>query len=74
MPNKWQSSDTEQIGKLNGKLGCAAIRLINKLCPARKAFFKILWERARPKKAIFAYGFYAHRRREQAILVQNVTA
>lgn len=39
-----------------------------------KVFFQLLWEDTTPIKKPFAYGFYAKRRREQAMLVQNATS
>ena len=47
--------------------------MINKLCPMGKCYYKMMWGRARRTKIREAYGFYAKRRREQAIIVQNAT-
>ena len=71
VPRGWQDSMAVQIGKGNGKTGCAAIRLINVLPPDGKVFFSQMWARATPREIPWAYGFYTGRRREQAILVQN---
>ena len=73
IPKKWQYSETVQLDKQNFKLGPASIRLINLLCPMGKIFFKTLWGSLTRPKYPFAYGFYQHRRREQAILIQNCT-
>ena len=69
---KWQKSEAVQIGKNNGKNKCKAIRLINKLDAAGKMWFKTIWKTARPAATDFSYGFLKYRRREQAILVQNI--
>ena len=73
VPRKWQYSETVQLDKQNFKLGPAAIRLINLLCPMGKVFFKTLWAKLNKPRYPFAYGFYQRRRREQAILIQNCT-
>jgi hypothetical protein len=73
LPRQWQVAEGAQIGKQNGKQGCAAVRLINILDPAGKIFFKELWAAASPPRLNFAYGFYKGRRREQAILVLHTT-
>ena len=72
VPCRWQESQTAQLDKNNGKVGTKRVRLINMLCPMGKAYFKIVWDEATLTKHDFAYGFYARRRREQAILMQNV--
>jgi len=55
MPPSWQDSAAAQIGKNNGKPGCAAVRLINLLDPPSKIFHNILGVRAKPTRAPFAY-------------------
>lgn len=50
-----------------------ARRIINVLCPAGKAFTRILWEKDHTVKRDYAYGFTKGRRREQAILIANCT-
>ena len=72
VPDTWQYAVAAQLGKNNGKKGCAAVRLINLLDPVGKMFFSFLWGRSREERRHGSYGFYKGRRREQAILVQNV--
>ena len=40
LPRQWQVVAGEQIGKQNGKKGCAAVRLINILDPGCKVLLK----------------------------------
>ena len=73
VPRCCNLSFTFQLGKNNGKQGCAGILLINLLSPDGKVFYRRLWRRARPIRLPWAYGFYSGRRREQAIVVQSTT-
>ena len=69
LPREWQVAEGAQLGKSNGKRGCAGVRLINVLDPGGKIFFKYLWGDARPPRYAYTYGFRKGRRREQAILI-----
>ena len=71
VPLDWNTATGTQLGKANGKRGCKGIRIINLLSPEGKAFFSMVWKLSPERQCEFSYGFRAHRRREQAILVQN---
>jgi hypothetical protein len=71
VPDGWQTSEAVQLDKQNGKKGTKSIRLINKLCPLGKAFFKLTQQETQETPYPFGYGFYTNRRREQAILVHH---
>ncbi len=74
IPKRWQVAQTEQLVKYNGKMCCKSARLINTTCPLGKVFFKVLWMQVERRKYYFSYVYTKHRRREQALLVQNVVA
>ena len=56
---QWQVAEGSQIGNQNGKMGCAAVRLINILGPGGKVLLKELWAAASPPRLKYAYGFIA---------------
>ena len=70
----WQLADAAQLDKHNGKLGTAGTRLIMMLDPMEKAYYWLMHAHTRDSPHYFGYGFYRHRRREQAILVHNAVA
>ena len=72
IPKAWQHAVAAQLGKNSGKVGCAAVGSINLLDPVGKIFFFFLWGRCAEERRHASYGFYKCRRREQAILVQNL--
>ena len=67
----WELAQAAQIDKQNGKQGTAGIRLIMMLDPLGKAYYWMMHQRTSELKTPFGYGFYAKRRREQAILVHH---
>lgn len=71
VPDGWQTSEAVQLDKQNVKKGTKSIRLINKLCPLGKAFFKLTQQETQETPYPFGYGFYMNRKREQAILVHH---
>ena len=70
----WELAGAAQLDKHNGKMGTAGVRLIMMLDPMGKAYYWMLHKRTREAKTYFGYGFYEHRRREQAILVHHAVA
>ena len=69
-----QHSMTAQLDKENGKEKCQGVRLINMLCPTGKLFFNQVQGYTQEKAYDFAYGYYKHKRREQALLVDQAVA
>ena len=70
----WELADAAQLDKHNGKEGTLGIRLIMMLDPMGKAYYWLLHKQTRDLPTNFGYGFYEHRRREQAILVHHAVA
>ena len=69
----WELAQAAQLDKRNGKEGPLGIRLIMMLDPLGKVYYWLLHGLTTDVKRPFGYGFYANRRREQAILVHHAT-
>ena len=67
----WELADGVQLDKQNGKAGTLGIRLIMMLDRLGKCFYWLMHKKTTEAKVPFSYGFYANRRREQAILVHH---
>ena len=74
VPRSMQTGETAQLDKYNGKEGTLSIRLINKLDPIGKAMVNYIYDQGQNLYHDFEYGFCKHRRREQPILIQQVTS
>eukprot|EP00959_Pyramimonas_sp_CCMP1952_P364159 7625798-Pyramimonas_sp.AAC.1 len=75
-PLIWHCSQASTLSKANGKADCAGLRLVRGLDLFGKACYQYLW-RANPSLPYeatrhYARGYLKHRRREGAILVQNL--
>ncbi|CAE8585204.1 unnamed protein product [Polarella glacialis] len=71
-PHTWHHSQVCLVDKQNNKIGCGAFRLINKLDPVGRCFFRVIWNLGNHPPYDFASGLQRGRRREQAILQQRV--
>ena len=67
----WHRSETVQLPKGNQKVSCSSIRVVHKLEPIGKAYYKQLWEKRRKLDWAYSYGFTANKRREGAIRQQH---
>ena len=66
----WQLAQTAKMDKKNGKEGTKSLRL-KSVGSVGKVFYTKINEKCRDEKFDFAYGYYGHRRREQALLVHH---
>ncbi|CAE8733873.1 unnamed protein product [Polarella glacialis] len=71
-PHTWHHSQVCLVDKQNNKIGCGAFRLINKLDPVGRCFYRVIWNFGNHPQYDFASGLQRGRRREQAILQQRV--
>ena len=72
-PNLWHYAEGVLIDKGNGKSGPRATRVVAKLEPVGKLYYKRVWDCTTIRsRRHYAVGFESRRRREQAIVVQEV--
>ena len=72
-PFLWHYAEGVLIDKGNGKVGPRATRVVAKLEPVGKLYYKRVWDCTTTRsKRHYAVGFESRRRREQAIVVQEV--
>ena len=67
----WELAEGAQLDKHNGKDGTLGIRVIMMMDPMGKAYYWLIHRKTNDRRTHFGYGFYDHRRREQAILVHH---
>ena len=73
-PDQWYRCEPVYLDKKNGKSKCKRIRVISKLDPMGKGFYRMIWKKqtAKHKRPNYAYGFIRRRRREMAIMIQRI--
>ena len=71
-PLDWSRSDAFVSAKNNGKKGTDGCRLLHVLCPVGKSWAKVASQSNIPDVPHSAFGFLRGRRREGAILAQQV--
>ena len=70
----WELVDAVQLDKNNGETWDPGTWLLMMLDCMGKCYYWLMHQHIWDNKSHFGYGFYEHRRREQAILVHHVVA